>query len=992
MPNKLFLVILLCLLVTSAAFSQTHFTFTRNTGNQGTVAVPLDANPTIGDSVLVAGDEIGVFTPAGLCVGAGVWRGDENIAITIWGNNTQTEVIDGILPGEVIHYRIWRRSTDTEYTKVRVEYSIGDSIYQHNGVYALSSIYAEIVDTTNIGSPQLIEPDNDDDNIPLGVIFNWLRVQNADFYQFQLADSVEFEVPLIDVDNLTDTTYSVNDLNTFTGYFWRVRGGRSDSYGPWSDIFFFTTIRGIPVVESISPDSGSISDTLEITFTGDNFYDDITQIEADTGIEILSFSVIEKTVLAAVIEITPSATEGDNFFRLINTGPGGGTSDPVRFYVIPFADTTISAPQLIAPENTADTVDVDPVFRWHPADLAESYRFQLATSVNFDSLSTEITGLTDTTLSVEGLATYTEYYWRVRGERVNIFGPWSEIFSFTTVPGIPIIESIEPDSGSLSERIEVIFTGENYFEGITKVDADTGLEVVSTIVTSREELIAVIDITAAAGLGVNTLRLENDAPGGGISNSVTFYVTPLTHTISGRVTNIQDATGLGRVLITASGEYESDTMTDSTGYYELVGILYGTEGIVLKAARLGFEFTPDSILIDDPVQSDIANIDFTGERVFYIISASSGENGIIVPEGPVFVDPDMDQTFTFIPDPGYAVDYIVIDGDTVGREKFYEFSDVSDDHTIHVEFRRVGDILSDGRVDIADLTAFIDHILGNLVLSGGAFVSADIDTNDVLDIRDAILLRDALLGRSTTDSTLIVPDDDFRPPGNYSDNITANLEATKEGLHFSLSNDVPVKGLTIVLRLNGGIQTGEGPRYIDDRSENMQILTQIEHNTMRIIVYNWENIPIDPGVGLIFGLPFTVPETGNLEVLRITASIGVDSLVLHKNISVNAIVQNRFTPIVTALSDNFPNPFNSSTQIQYEVPELNGGDSYYLVQIFSLLGEKVKTLAKGHHEPGVYTVTWDGTDSEGHRVASGIYIYRIWNPRYHSAKRMVLVK
>ena len=70
---------ILSLVITGVSFGQTptHFKFTSNTGYNMSVMVPIAINPTINGAALQNGDEIGAFTPGGLCVGAGVWTGQE---------------------------------------------------------------------------------------------------------------------------------------------------------------------------------------------------------------------------------------------------------------------------------------------------------------------------------------------------------------------------------------------------------------------------------------------------------------------------------------------------------------------------------------------------------------------------------------------------------------------------------------------------------------------------------------------------------------------------------------------------------------------------------------------------------------------------------------------------------------------------------------------------------------------------------------------------
>ncbi len=133
---KLFLILLF---VGSLINAQTHFTFTSNTGNNGTVVIQTATNPNIDGTALVSGDEIGAYTPSGLCVGAIVWE-ESNSAITVWGNNDQTSTVDGIKNGEKIYYRIWDKSEDKEYSSVDATYSSGSGTYLPDAMMILSTL------------------------------------------------------------------------------------------------------------------------------------------------------------------------------------------------------------------------------------------------------------------------------------------------------------------------------------------------------------------------------------------------------------------------------------------------------------------------------------------------------------------------------------------------------------------------------------------------------------------------------------------------------------------------------------------------------------------------------------------------------------------------------------------------------------------------------------------------------------------------------------
>ena len=88
------------------------------------------------------------------------------------------------------------------------------------------------------------------------------------------------------------------------------------------------------------------------------------------------------------------------------------------------------------------------------------------------------------------------------------------------------------------------------------------------------------------------------------------------------------------------------------------------------------------------------------------------------------------------------------------------------------------------------------------------------------------------------------------------------------------------------------------------------------------------------------------------------------------------------------IGQNYPNPFNLTTSITFYLPSQSDVELF----IYNILGEKVKSLAKGTFEPGSHTITWDGTNESGNVVASGIYFYKLTAGENTITKRMSLLK
>ena len=88
-----------------------------------------------------------------------------------------------------------------------------------------------------------------------------------------------------------------------------------------------------------------------------------------------------------------------------------------------------------------------------------------------------------------------------------------------------------------------------------------------------------------------------------------------------------------------------------------------------------------------------------------------------------------------------------------------------------------------------------------------------------------------------------------------------------------------------------------------------------------------------------------------------------------------------------ALGANYPNPFNPSTIIPYQLPTT----MHVRLEVFNILGQQLATLVAGERSGGVHTARWDATDAAGQALAAGVYFYRLSGDGVHVTRRMVLV-
>ncbi|MGH8004151.1 MAG: FlgD immunoglobulin-like domain containing protein [Limisphaerales bacterium] len=89
-----------------------------------------------------------------------------------------------------------------------------------------------------------------------------------------------------------------------------------------------------------------------------------------------------------------------------------------------------------------------------------------------------------------------------------------------------------------------------------------------------------------------------------------------------------------------------------------------------------------------------------------------------------------------------------------------------------------------------------------------------------------------------------------------------------------------------------------------------------------------------------------------------------------------------------SLRGNYPNPFNAKTIISFALPQ----ESRVTLDIYNILGQKVKTLVDGAMPAGYHNLEWNGTDANGLGVSSGVYLYKLKADNFTRVNRMTLLK
>ena len=135
------------------------------------------------------------------------------------------------------------------------------------------------------------------------------------------------------------------------------------------------------------------------------------------------------------------------------------------------------------------------------------------------------------------------------------------------------------------------------------------------------------------------------------------------------------------------------------------------------------------------------------------------------------------------------------------------------------------------------------------------------------------------------------------------------------------------------------------------------------------------------------------PPADDVPGRTIGARIGVDAFALAEAYfgQPATAVAEEFTadrPTAFALSPNYPNPFNSSTAIAFDLPHQEAVE----LSVYTIAGQQVVTLVRGVRAAGRYRITWDGRNDAGGTLASGVYLYRLRIGAQVETRKMLLLR
>jgi hypothetical protein len=726
-------------------------------------------------------------------------------------------------------------------------------------------------------------------------------------------------------------------------------------------------------------DTGAISHTVSVTrdsgFTASFLSYFYLRIGAGAGGTVAPSTgwYPKDTVLAIVA--TPSA--GHAFVEWAGTGSGsysganafaaitmrGPVSESATFGLI------LPPPTLAGIRDDSTGLPTSPVLSWLPYSGASSYRLQVSTDSTlnpdgtFKSVVFDSVGITTTSVQLQLLANLTKYYWHVNARVGNDIAVFTSAWRFTTltasITATPL--SMRWASGYV---FKVRWSSSTLTGPVTiKLTSDGGAtyRVLKTAVTNTGSALWRIPDSTSYISNTSRLRVESSL------NPNIFGETPNFAIISGKLPST--------ALVTANLSFPS-VPTLSTEYR-----LFGGPGIV-DTIRLS-TFLSGNQKTDWRVYRDNGNdADYLVEEVsssflhtgmgFWMIKKGS----LTIPSFSM-VMPSLDSLASYgIP---------LHNGWNIIANPFDQ--PVTLQSILDANGLPPTTVLSgyDGSYTAA---TFMDPFKGYYYFNGAnasvlkipyPFGSANAAPGSAPQMDWKLQLsfesdintdRENYIGIAPASSAGADPYDQHKPPLFLDQGFLYFSRPAWDGAHSRYSSDIRPS-------------LGDGQTWEFEVSNPRKITSAIHVSGVDKVPAGTEVVLIN----LFNSTPVDLRKSADYAYQTVSTKMPFKVLVGTKAYVAAEVA--KLVPQTFALDQNFPNPFNSSTSMTVRLPR----DARIRLDIFSVLGQYVKTVGEGEFSAGVHTFFWDGTDASGEGVASGVYFYRLLEGKdVLQTKKMIITK
>ncbi|MCF7802570.1 MAG: fibronectin type III domain-containing protein [Candidatus Marinimicrobia bacterium] len=802
--------------------------------------------------------------------------------------------------------------------------------------------------------PTLVFPEDGADSLSTTVNFQWNSIPNAENYHIQVGADSEFSQLEGEVDSVTNESIEIAGLPKETVLHWRVRAANANGFGQWSASRQFTTTNqeGVPAPpEIVSPADDSTNLPLETTLDwAPAEYADHYDLQVSTDSTFSTTIVSLSDVTSTQYPIQNLEYDTDYFWR-VNASNQAGTSP----WTVPHLFTTVmeapTTPVLVAPEDRTERTSTTPELVWEQAERAENYRIQIGRDQAFNTTVLDSTNIDSTTFVPATLDSNTTYYWRVLARNPGGESNWSTHRQFTTIspgqlPRDAYVKLLQPDSTVILKAGETytIEWESNYQEAVNILyssdSATTWHTIQSNYSASSQFSWEVPDMHP------ETVRIK-----------IAYATHPNVQEISAPISFYPKT-----IPVQITMNFPDNPSAED---YRLVG-LPGNETIPVEDLLEG-EPGIDWIVYRDTGDSTSYLQKYDGSDVFQFraglgfwilakggISLDRSISSVPLSESDTYTIP-VRQGWNIISNPySQSVDWEAVKQINQTEQPIWAYgngyseSQVLQPYTGYYWYNQAG----------------LDSLVVPYLRQENGF---DKDARDVQ--RDPSRSIRIIASTDSGSNASVLAGMDVQVTQKEQSMVTYAPPPGLAPVHLSLihpDSTLRYRKLTREIRPDNG--SGQEFHLRLQTSSNEKIALRAQGN------YDQETEIQLRLVNKQTGEWYDLKRTKQFQVVTTTGSKSYALLIGSK-----AFVEDRqasYLPKKITLSQNFPNPFNGQTTIAYVIPQ-SLEKSQVTIQIFNIMGQKVKTLVNTQKAPGRYQVVWNGANQNGNRVASGVYLYRL---------------
>ena len=310
--------------------------------------------------------------------------------------------------------------------------------------------------------------------------------------------------------------------------------------------------------------------------------------------------------------------------------------------------------------------------------------------------------------------------------------------------------------------------------------------------------------------------------------------------------------------------------------------------------------------------------------------------------------------------------------------------------------RSVQIIKNNGSGGFGEVTTLFSGIDAWGIANGDLDEDGDLDLAVVNRYFDCVsILFNEGGGNFTEETRLSVPDNPrFVTIGDFDRDSDLDLAVTSYGadsLSVFANNGTGGFDLISSQRINGGPYSLVSADLENDGDLDLAV-TSINSDSLLVLTNDGSGHFNPAQINFVGGKPITVvagdlDNDGDLD-LATTNNESNSVTILKNSILSGPLNQKKQIPKKYALYQNYPNPFNPTTVIRYDLPFAGRVD----LEIYNILGQRVKTLVSAYQSAGRKSVVWDGKNDAGNLVSSGIYIYRMKTAKFRKCLKLVVLK